>query len=122
MEARHAHTRSRCSGPTDGRTPGSGDGWFEGGPLRQLTAFQVMPQRNQQLARQRDDANFMESRAAGAEAFLVPLAQGAVGLKAQPAPRDLDRHGPNQGVARFADTLFLRKIGGGPNAPEHLDN
>ena len=107
MEARHAHTRSRCSGPTAGRTPGSGGGWFEGGALRQLTAFQVMPERDQQLARQRDDADFMESRAAGAEALLVPLAEGAVGLKAQPAPGDLDRHGPHQGVAGLADTLFM---------------
>jgi hypothetical protein len=36
-----------------------------------------MPQRDQQLARQRDDANFMESRAAGAEALLAPLAESA---------------------------------------------
>jgi len=66
-----------------------------------------MPERNQQLARQRHDANLVEPCAAGAKTFLIPQAEYAVGLMAQPAPGDFDGHGPNQGVTSFANALFM---------------
>lgn len=59
----------------------SGD-WFEDCALRQLTAFQVVPQRNQQLAGQGYDTDFVQPRAASTEAFLVPPTQGAIRLMA----------------------------------------
>ena len=66
-----------------------------------------MPQRDQQLTSQRHDANLVQPRAASAKPFLIPLAESAVGLMTQPAPGDLDGHGPNQGVTSFADALFM---------------
>ena len=51
--------------------------------------FQVTPQGDQELASQGDDADLAETFAALAKALIEPAGQLAVGLIAQPAPRDL---------------------------------
>ena len=66
-----------------------------------------MPERNQELARQRHDADFMPTLAAGVEVLLIPQAECALWLMAQPAPGDFDGHRPHQIIAGLADPLFV---------------
>src|SRR3990167_8123893 len=72
--------------------------------------LEVTPQRNEQSPRQRNDADAAHAQAPAGEASLVPLAERALGLEAQPQPGDLDHHGPHPAVARLADALVALAV------------
>ncbi len=59
-------------------------GRFQLGAFRQHTFFHIPPQSNQQFAGQRHNANPSHPAAAFGKAFVIPAAQLAVGLVAQP--------------------------------------
>jgi hypothetical protein len=71
---------------------------------------EVTPQRNEQSARERNDADAAHAQAPAGEASVVPLAERALGLEAQPQPGDLDHHGPHPAVARLADALVALAV------------
>ena len=52
--------------------------------FRYHTVFRITPQGDQQLARQRDDANAPHAFPVIGKAAIKPLAQGAIRLPAQP--------------------------------------
>lgn len=68
------------------------------------------PERDQQLARERHDADAPHAGAAGREARAVPPTERALRLPAEPSPRELDREGAQVAVAGFADSLLAREI------------
>src|SRR5262249_41499797 len=76
------------------------------GTLGHLPPPQVTPQRDQQLPRQRHDADLPRPLIPRAEAALVPLAQGARRLPAPPQPGQLHDQAAHVLVARLADPLL----------------
>src|SRR5438445_982560 len=131
--APHLSGRSPCSDPLPLRArrplimmmrsrvwdPGlaSGGGRLERGPGRDLAVLEVAPQGNSQPSRQCDDAYATHALAATGEAPVEPLAQGAVGLQAQPAPRQLHQQGSRSLVAGLADALLDLAVAAGAWAP-----
>src|SRR5262245_25581326 len=76
------------------------------GPFGPLAAPQVAPQRDQQLAGQRDDAHLPRPPVPRPEAPVVPRAERAARLPAQPQPGQLHDQRPHVPVARLADPLL----------------
>ena len=64
------------------------------------------PQRDEQLARQRNDQRLAGGTARVGGAGSIPLCQGAVFLKHQKAPGQLDHAAAHAGVARPGQPLF----------------
>ena len=62
--------------------------------LRHDTRLQVAPGRDQELPRDSNDPDLPDAFAARGKAAIEPLRQLALGLKADPAPRQLDRAPP----------------------------
>ena len=79
---------------------------FERGAGRDLAVLQVAPQRDRQAPCQGHDAYAPHALAACGEAPVEPLGQLAVGLQAQPAPRELHQQRPRSLVAGLADALL----------------
>src|SRR5262249_4127839 len=76
------------------------------GSGRQLPVRHTAPQGNQQLTRQGHNADLPGPLIPRAEAALVPLAQGAARLPAEPDPGQLDDQAAHVPVARLADPLL----------------
>src|SRR2546428_773933 len=79
---------------------------FQRRPLRDHSLLQEAPQVDQQLAGHGDDPYFPGPLATAAETLLIPKAQLAPRLIAQPAPRHLDRHRPDVSAPCLADPLL----------------
>jgi hypothetical protein len=73
---------------------------------RHLASGNEPPQRDQQFASERDHHG-LTFLAAGGDACLIPLCQGAVLLVDQEAPGELDHAATYSCVARFGEALFL---------------
>src|SRR2546426_6807330 len=79
-------------------------------PLGHRPRVEVPPQLHQQPPGQGYDPDPPDPTTPLAEALLVPPTQRTLRLKPQPAPRDLDRHGPNVAVARLANPLLPTQL------------
>src|SRR5881397_3461107 len=114
-------TRGLSSGPAALRAPSTSSAVSSSSPspgpksrglrfqrrsLRDHSVLQEAPQVDQQLACHGDDPYLPGPLSASAEALLVPKAQLAPRLVAQPAPSHLDRHRPDMSAPCFADPLF----------------
>src|SRR6516164_6791500 len=75
-----------------------GAGWHQAG-------FEIAPQRHQELACERHDGDTPHAPLAIADALAEGDAQGAVGLIAQPHPRQFDHGRTGFGIAGLADAL-----------------
>src|SRR2546422_3349109 len=75
-------------------------------PLWDHSVLQEAPEIDQQLARHGDDAHLPGPCSTPAETLLVPKAQLAPRLIAQPAPGHLDRHRADVPAPCLADPLF----------------
>ena len=76
---------------------------------------QAAPQGDQDLPRQRHHPNFPEARTTLAKPSLLPLGPRALRLKAAPAPRNLDGHGPHITIPSLRNPQFpgsLATLGG----------
>ena len=73
---------------------------------RDDTLLAIAPQRDQQLARQRHDANPAEPPAARAKARSIPTSQLTVGLPPHPTPRQFHQN-PSDGFQSGATDPFV---------------
>src|SRR2546428_641613 len=114
-------TRGLLSGPAGLRAPSTSSAVSSSSPpsgpksrglrfqrrhLRDHSLLQEAPQVDQQLAGHGDDPYFPGPLATAAETLLIPKAQLAPRLIAQPAPRHLDRHRPDVSAPCLADPLL----------------
>src|SRR6266704_677736 len=83
---------------------------FQRRPLRDHSVLQEAPEINQQLACHGDDPHLPRPLSTPAETLLVPQAQLAPRLVAQPAPGHLDRHRPDRSAPRLADPLLPASV------------
>src|SRR5213593_1195954 len=83
---------------------------FEHGALGHDARLEIPPERNQQLAGEGDDPDPPHATAPVPEAGMVPARQGALRLPAQPRPRDLDRHRPDESVPGLRDPLLALQV------------
>jgi len=104
--------RAMPGGALDVGSLGSSAGRLEHGSVGDLAALEVAPQCNGKTARQRHDAHTARALALR-EASVVPLAQGAVGLQAQPTPRKFHQQGARSPVAGLADALLGLAVAAG---------
>src|SRR5262249_28365891 len=74
--------------------------------LRHLAEGYITPQRNQQLACQRDDHCLADIASGALGPFAEPLCQGAVLLEHKPTPRQLDEAAPDPGIAAPGQAFF----------------
>ena len=72
--------------------------------------LQESPQLNQQLSCQGHNADLSHACPPASEALLVPAAQSAPRLVAEPAPRHLDGDRSDMSASRFADPLVSTKV------------
>src|SRR5580765_6777400 len=91
-------------------------GVYLGTPIRQTRArrgfagFEVTPEGNQQLARQRHDADLAGPLAVVSETPFIPLAERAAGLPAQPVPGQFDQQPTHVLISRLADALLAATL------------
>src|SRR4051794_23889247 len=78
---------------------------FQNSSVRNHSRFQVVPERDQELARQGHDSHPPRPARPGAIPLLEPEAQSTLRLVTQPRPGNLDRHGSQARDALFADPL-----------------
>src|SRR6266581_8162020 len=83
---------------------------FQRRPLRDHSLLQEAPQVDQQLACYGDDPHLPGALATATETLLVPQAQLAPRLVAQPAPGHFDRHRPDRSAPRLADPLLPASV------------
>src|SRR5262245_40864306 len=83
---------------------------FEQGAFGHDAGLEVSPQGDQKLARQGNDPDLAQARAAASEAGLVPLRQGTLRLETQPGPGELDRHPAHPPVARLVDAELAAQL------------
>src|SRR5262252_6310418 len=79
----------------------------QGDAVQWLANGDKSPERDEQLARQRDDHCFARGATAIGCAGLIPLGQCAVLLKPQKAPRELDHPTADPGIAEGDAHAFL---------------
>ena len=80
------------------------------GPLRKQALIDIPPERDQQLSRQGDDAEFPNPAIALPELLLVPARELTLRLKAQPRPRRVDRESADPPVAGLRNPLFMLQV------------
>src|SRR5438445_8486140 len=74
--------------------------------LQSLASRDKAPERDQQLACQRDDHRLARAQTAIGSAGPVPQCQGALLLKQQEAPSELDHAAADPGIAGSGEPLF----------------
>jgi hypothetical protein len=74
--------------------------------FRHQACLEIAPERNQQLACDRDDRNPPDAAFEFANTIAEPDTQGAVRLMSQPHPRELNHDSASLGIASLADTLI----------------
>src|SRR5689334_556690 len=96
------------------------------GALRHNPDRHIAPQRDDQLARHRNQQDPAHPALAGANPLVEPARQGALRLVAQPQPGQLDGSPPRPRVARLGDALVapdcaaLPRTGGQAKVAAHL--
>lgn len=78
--------------------------------LRNDAGIEVAPERDQEFSREGDDADLAQPTRAVPKPALIPLRQRAVGLIAEPPPRDVDGERPDLAVAGFRHALLAMPI------------
>lgn len=75
-----------------------------------FSVFHIAPKRNEEFARQRDNANAAEPTTPTAKLALIPLGQRAVGLVPEPAPGELHHETAHMFIAGARDALIMRAL------------
>jgi hypothetical protein len=78
--------------------------------FRKDSGFQIVPERDEQLPRERHDPDLPHATVAFPKLPLVPPRQRAPRLKAQPRSRGLNRERADPPVPRFRDPLLVLEI------------
>ena len=73
----------------------------------EFPVFHVAPERNEQLARQRDNPNASQPTTTPSELALIPLREGAGWLVPDPAPGQLHHEAPHMFIAGARDALIV---------------
>src|SRR5688500_15283117 len=79
----------------------------EHGTLRDDAGLEIAPEGDQELPRQRHDADLARATRARPELLLVPLGERALGLVAEPRPRRVDRQRAHPAIAGLRDPLLV---------------
>ena len=79
---------------------------LDGGAFGQDVVFDPVPEGDQEFSGEGDDADFSQAFRAGAEASLIPKAEGRSRLKPEPGPCDFNGHAASPFVAGLVDALF----------------
>src|SRR6266446_3169731 len=91
----------RRSARDAGAQPGAG---------RHEAGLEIAPQRDGELAGERDDGDLGDASLAVADALLEPAGERAVRLEAQPEPGELDQDGAGARIAGLADALLATRL------------